>query len=77
MSYTPINQFNLKGKGKELYSYLNRLLSHSFYQTSEKRNIYVRSNQFEMLWDTLSAYEKKYYKNKIPFFGHDIVRSGN
>lgn len=77
MYYTPINQLNLKKEGKELYSYLKNLLNHSFYKEGEKRNIYVRGGQFEILWDTLSPHEKKYYKTKIPFFGHDIVRAGN
>lgn len=77
MYYTPINQFNLKREGKELYSYLKNLLNHSFYKQEEKRNIYVRGAQFEMLWETLSAHDKKYYKSKIPFFGHHIMRAGN
>ena len=77
VSYTPINQANLKKEGREVYSYLSKLLYHSFYRSGEKRNIYLKRYQFDLLFDTLSAHEKKYYKTKIPFFGHEIVRAGN
>lgn len=77
VNYTPINQINLNREGREIYSYLSKLLCHSFYRNGEKRNIYLKWKQFDLLWGTLSAHEKKYYKTSIPFLGHFIVRAGN
>lgn len=52
------------------------MLKHSFYRAGEKRNIYLKGSQFYLLWETLSDTDKKYYRLRIPFFGHDIVRIG-
>lgn len=77
MNDTPVNQFNMKKEGKNLYAYLRSLLRHSFYNSSEKRNIIVTGKQFEILYESMSRMEKSCYKNRIPFFGHDIIRAGN
>lgn len=75
--YTLINTLNLKKEGREIYSYLEGVLKHPFYGSAEKRNIMLKNNHFQILWESLSEYQKKHHKDRIPFFGHDIVRSKN
>ena len=74
MSYTPIRQCSLKSDGRDIYRSLEKMMQHSFYKQGEKRNIYLHPHSFDKLWETLSGRDKQYYKTRIPFFGHDIVR---
>jgi hypothetical protein len=74
--YTPINKFKLTAEGKRIFEYYEKIIKTSFYSQGSPKKIYVTQKQFNLLIEGLSAGERKYFKNSLPFMGHTLIVSG-
>ena len=76
--YTPINQFKLSGEGKEVYERINKCLDglkHPMFYRANVRNIKLPPKEFDLLLEGVAVTERERFKDVLPCFEIDIVRT--
>jgi len=74
--YTPINKFKLTAEGQRIFEYYEKVIKTPFYSQGDPKKIHVTQQQFDLLIEGLSAGERKYFKNSLPFMGHTLIIAG-
>ena len=68
IGYTPLNECKLSRRGKDFLIECRRMRSFSV------KRIHVPPQEFSDLLDSISASDRSYYSDSIPFEGKMLVR---